>query len=116
MAISGSWRIFGSVTGLTSGTRAVDVSIVANSTSVGDSQTLSFAAATFQAIVAPATATAALIIPPAANVGTITLKGVTGDTGILLSKTQPTVLALTAGPVAFGLLCSALTVITIVFL
>lgn len=34
------------------------------------------------------------IIPPSGNVVTITLKGVTGDTGILLHPTDPTTIAL----------------------
>ena len=34
------------------------------------------------------------IIPPAGNTSLITLKGVTGDTGVLLHKTDPTSLAL----------------------
>lgn len=34
------------------------------------------------------------IIPPAGNTQTITLKGVAGDTGVLLSSTDPTTVAL----------------------
>lgn len=115
MAVSGSWRVFGSVTGLVQGTEAVDVSITAPSTAIGGRVTTSFAAATFATVTPPAAATAVVIIPPSTNAGTITLKGVTGDTGIVLSKTQPTVLALTAGG-SFGLLCSALTVMTFVYM
>lgn len=114
MAVAGSWRIYGAVTGLTSGTRAVDVSIAVGAGVDGTIQQ-SFAVATFGAIAVPTGCTAMLIIPPAGNVGTITLKGVTGDTGIALSKVKPTVLALDGAP-AVGLLCSALTVCTIVFM
>lgn len=114
MAVAGSWRIYGAVTGLASGTRAVDTSIAVG-TGVDATTTQSFAAATFAAIVVPTGATAVLIIPPVANAGTITLKGVTGDTGVLLNKTKPTVLALDTTP-TLGLLCSALTVITLVFM
>ncbi len=43
----------------------------------------------------PATiATAVTIIPPAGNTQSITLKGVTGDTGIRLHNTDPTTIAL----------------------
>lgn len=115
MAITGSWRISGSVTGLSAGTRAVDVSIVAGASAVGDSITATFAVG-FTAVTPPATATAALIIPPSANTNAITLKGVTGDTGIPISKTQPTVLTLVAGS-TFGLtIATAGTLITIVYL
>lgn len=40
------------------------------------------------------TPTACTIIPPAANAVTITLKGVTGDTGVQLHSTDPTSLAI----------------------
>lgn len=114
MAIAGSWRIYGSVTGLSAGTRAVDVSIVAGASAVGDSITASFAVG-FTAVVPPATATAALIIPPTANTNGITLKGVTGDTGIPISKTQPTVLTFVAGS-TFGLtVATGATTLTIVY-
>lgn len=115
MAISGGWRIYGSVTGLSAGTRAVDVSIVAGASAVGDSITQSFAVG-FTTVTPPSTATAALIIPPSANTNAITLKGVTGDTGIPLSRTQPTVLTFVAGS-TFGLtIATGATVITVVFL
>lgn len=39
------------------------------------------------------TATALTIIPPAGNATLITLKGVTGDTGVPLHKTDPTSIA-----------------------
>lgn len=114
MAIAGSWRIYGSVTGLPEGTRAVDVSIAAPATAVGDSLTASFAVG-FTAVTPPANATAALIIPPAANTNPITLKGVTGDTGIPLSRSKPTCLTFVAGS-TFGLtIATGATIITIVY-
>lgn len=50
-----------------------------------------------------ATCTAATIVPPSANVQTLTLKGVTGDTGIPLHLTDPTTLALAASATTFCL-------------
>ncbi len=44
---------------------------------------------------------------PAGNVATITLKGVTGDTGFLLHPTDPTSLGLGAPAGTFGLTVSA---------
>ena len=46
-----------------------------------------------------------VIIPPVANTQTITLKGITGDTGVSLSKTKPSFLhwAVTAGAGTAGL-------------
>lgn len=62
-------------------------------------------------ITVPSNAVAVTIIPPSDNEETITLKGVTGDTGISLSKTDPCSLSLlsvssfvlTAGGVITGL-------------
>jgi hypothetical protein len=45
-------------------------------------------------ITVPTGAIAATILPPSGNTVAITLKGVTGDTGIALHKTDPTSLAL----------------------
>lgn len=96
MAVAGSWRIYGAVTGLASGTRGVDVSIAVG-TGVDSTTTVSLASG-FNAITVPTNCTAALFIPPSANAQSLTLKGVTGDTGIALSKTKPTVLALDGSP------------------
>ena len=46
---------------------------------------------------------AATIIPPAGNIVTLTLKGVTGDTGVPLSLTDPTSIALAATVISFVL-------------
>ena len=45
----------------------------------------------------------ATIIPPAGNVETITLKGVGGDTGIEISKTDPTSIGFETAPANFVL-------------
>jgi hypothetical protein len=51
---------------------------------------------------------AVIIIPPAANVISITLKGVTGDTGVLLHLTDPTVIALGSATNTFVLTAGSL--------
>lgn len=43
----------------------------------------------------------ATIIPPSGNTASIILKGVTGDTGITLSKTDPTSIAFETAPATF---------------
>lgn len=50
-----------------------------------------------------ATAVAVTIVPPAGNVITLTLKGVTGDTGVGLHLTDPTTVALAASVSTFCL-------------
>ena len=65
----------------------------------------------FNALTAPAGSTLAIIVPPTTNTQTITAKGVTGDTGIPLSKVLPSIVAivpgstwgLTAGGIVSGL-------------
>src|SRR5690242_2468757 len=52
-------------------------------------------------------ATAVTIIPPAGNTATITLKGVSGDTGVVLHKTDPTTVALNSPTNTFVLSASA---------
>lgn len=46
--------------------------------------------------------TAVTFIPPATNTQTLILKGVTGDTGIPLSKTDPSSIALATTATTFG--------------
>jgi hypothetical protein len=115
VATSGNWRIYGAVDGLPSGTRAVDVTITAPATAVDATTAQAFTAATYAAITVPANATAMCIIPPSTNVGAITLKGNTADTGVKLHKTYPTVIALDASPTP-GLLCANSITVTIIFM
>jgi hypothetical protein len=58
--------------------------------------TLSAGANTITAPTGGSTPVCATILPPAGNTQTITLKGVTGDTGIGLHPTDPTSIALSS--------------------
>lgn len=51
--------------------------------------------------------TAITIIPPAGNATAITLKGVSGDTGVLLHLTQPTSLAVGSTTTTFLLVAAS---------
>jgi hypothetical protein len=78
--------------------------------------TQAFAANTFEAVAVPeqigtAAIRGVVIIPPTDNSGAITLKGVTGDTGIDLHKTKPTVLSLNS-TTNLGLLCASAITLT----
>jgi len=53
------------------------------------------------------TPVACTIIPPTSNTATITLKGVTGDTGVVLHKTHSTTIALNSPTSTFVLTVSA---------
>jgi hypothetical protein len=50
-----------------------------------------------------ATSGGLFIVPPTGNLSTITLKGVTADTGIPLKVSAPTFLCLPTPPTAFGI-------------
>lgn len=50
-----------------------------------------------------ATAVAVTIVPPAGNIITLTLKGVTGDSGVGLHLTDPTTIALASSVASFCL-------------
>lgn len=47
-----------------------------------------------------------VIVPPTTNTQTLTLKGITGDTGVALAVADPTVIAFGASP-AFGITVGA---------
>ena len=99
---------------LTGGTESAASGALVNA-SASDSHTVqAFSANTFAAVTVPTGSTGVLIMPPAANAGTITVKGITGDTGINLHKTNPTFLSLdTSG--AFGIVCLNNTTIEFVW-
>jgi hypothetical protein len=92
-----------SVTGQT-GSKIINGSIVA-ANAILAVQDIAFAGAGFVAITAPVGATLAYIEPPVGNLVALTLKGVTGDTGIAISPNQPFVLTFAnpLAPPAFGL-------------
>lgn len=74
----------------------LDLTVVENATanaaSPGGIQSYNLASGN-NTITLPATPVSATIIPPTDNTETITLKGISGDTGLKLSPTDPTVLA-----------------------
>ena len=49
-----------------------------------------------------------IIVPPAGNAFTITLKGVTGDTGVVLHTTHPTSISLNSPTATFVLTASGI--------
>ena len=65
--------------------------------------TLASGANTITAPTGGTIASAATILPPVGNTQTITLKGVTGDTGVALHLTDPTTVALAATVTTFVL-------------
>ena len=93
MAVAGLLRIEALLTGLAAGQRTVGP--FTQTTAVGRSDSVDLATGA-NTITPPTGATVVLIIPPTANTSKITLKGITGDTGVSISRSQPTVLSLNA--------------------
>ena len=58
---------------------------------------------------------AVTIVMPAANTVLVTLKGVTGDTGVPLHKTDPTSIGLDATATSFCLTAASAVVVTLVW-
>lgn len=95
-------------TGDVTGTQEVDAAANAASPGTIEVKTLALG---FNSISVPSVAgvtpTAVTIIPPAGNANSLTLKGVTGDTGIRLHNTDPTSIALDSSVTAIGLTTGA---------
>lgn len=68
-----------------------------NSPGQNELRTLAAGANTIPTPTGGATPVAVTIVPPAGNTVALTLKGVTGDTGLLLHPTDPSTIALGAG-------------------
>ncbi len=72
--------------------------------------------AAYAALPTPPTGTSfVVIIPPSGSVLAKTLKGVTGDTGIPLSASQPSIIAL-AGVSVFGILATGVETLDVYYL
>lgn len=110
MAASATVNITISVTGLPAGTETIAPTAITSATAVGQIQTVNLTASTFFAFSVPSipnAPTGVLIIPPSGNTVTLTLKGVTGDTGIALSLTGWSYISLAGGGGALGILPGA---------
>lgn len=85
------------------------ISAASNTVSPGsvEIKTLASGANTITPPTGGSTAVSVTIVPPTGNVVTITLKGLTGDTGFLLHPTDPSTFALASGTTTFVLTCSS---------
>lgn len=102
----GTLTISGTISGLPGGSRTVSLPI-ALSAAIDASQSIVLASG-FNQIAVPTGARLCIIVPPTANATTLTLKGVTGDTGIPLHPATPTMLALAAGDTTIGITAGGL--------
>ena len=110
-----------------SGTRAIvigfsgDIAVqsnsfaaAANASSPGEIEPKALANG-FNEIDVPTGAKAVTIIPPSGNTVTLTLKGVTGDTGIGLHLTDPTSIGLATGVTTIGITTSDTVTVRLVW-
>jgi hypothetical protein len=116
--MAGSVTIQGLLTGTTSGTQYVGPFVLVPNAAGNYATTEVTLASGANTITVPSWAAFAIIIPPTANAVALTLKGVTGDTGILIDLTSPSLLNFPATPPAsFVITAASLTTAptTIVF-
>ena len=103
MAVQSSRQSIIQFTGDVTGTEIAQAAI--NQLSSGQSQIIALVTGA-NTVTVPAVAlvyvpTAVTIIPDPLNVTTLTLKGVTGDTGVTIHPTDPTILAIASTVVSF---------------
>ena|SRR6185369_442012 len=78
-----------------------------NSPGVNELKALTTGSNTVTVPAAATVPTAVTIIPPTGNTNSMTLKGVSGDTGIVMHKTVPTSIALDTTVSSFVVTCAA---------
>lgn len=95
----------------------VDTPYFHRSTGANQDTTLtqSFVGGTFAAVTVPANSIGVMIIPDNANTGTITFKGITGDTGVNIRKSKTSYMSLDEASASFGLLCASSINVTFIF-
>jgi len=102
MAASASVSITGSVAGGPSGTKTLATIVTSNPTSTDAVSVTSFSTG-FTSVTIPTNAIGVVIVPPAGNAQTLTLKGITGDTGITIHPVNPTLVNFATGTTTFGI-------------
>lgn len=90
--------IQGEITGLPTGSKKISVRI-SDDNPIGQVTDVDLALGA-NTITVPSAADGVVIVPPASNTSTIILKGVTGDTGVGISPSAPTLLMFSATPPA----------------
>lgn len=107
MAVTATRKITVDFSGDVDGTQVVNAASNAASPGSVEVKTLAAGLNTITVPTGGTTVTGVTIIPPAGNTQSITLKGVTGDTGIRLHDTDPTSLSLHSSVTSFALTAGA---------
>lgn len=98
---SGVITISGTITGLPQGTWTLPPFTITINAGGNYAQTEVTLASGANTITVPSWASVCIIDPPSNNTQTLTLKGVTGDTGVPISETEATLLNFTTPPANF---------------
>lgn len=99
MAATATITLTGTVTGMPSGSKTISATWTdADALSNVHTQTLTQGAS--NTITVPTGASSVLIVPATTTVETVTLKGVAGDTGVVISSSEPTFVKFSASPPA----------------
>jgi DnaJ-class molecular chaperone len=106
MAVTSNRTVTITFTGDVLGTETPAAAANAASPGTIEIKTLTSGANTITVPTGGTTPTAVTIIPPAGNTVTLTVKGVTGDTGVAIHLTDPTTLALASSVTTFCLTTS----------
>lgn len=122
MAATATIRIDGTITSEPSGSESVGPLYITSAAACYQKQVFTPASGantvTLPTGTGVPTPTGCIIIPDTANAVALTLKGVTGDTGIALSLTKPSILTFPASPPASFVLTAAsnfATALTVLF-
>lgn len=107
MAVTSTRKVIVTYTGDLVGT--FSFSAASNATAPGDIDSINLSSGA-NTVTIPSTAKGATIVPPAGNTQTLTLKGISGDTGIALSKTDPTSISFDTTPPASFILTAGGTI------
>lgn len=100
-------RILITYSGDVDGEQQLDAADNADSPAMVELKTLAIGANTITVPTAGTVPTAVTIVPPTDNTTSLTLKGVTGDTGVRLHDTDPTTIALDDSVTSFCLTAAA---------
>jgi hypothetical protein len=106
MSVSASRSQTITYTGDVTGTETVSAATNAASPGSVELKTLTSGANTITVPTGGSTPSAVTILPPTGNTVTLTLKGITGDTGVALHLTDPTTIALATTVTTFVLTTS----------
>lgn len=99
MAGTSTVTISGTLVGGNTGSDTFATKSITNTSAAEYTQQINLASG-FNSITVPSGVTGAYMLPPPANTQTLTLKGVTGDTGIAISPTAPCVIGFASSPPA----------------